>query len=237
MLAPTRSKPKVVRSIVPPLQPGDQLSRIEFERRYDATPHLKKAELIEGVVHMPPPVSDGSHSQPHFDLITWLGAYRTATAGIFGGDNGSLRLDLDNMPQPDAYLRIDESNGGQSRKDADGYVAGAPELIAEVAATSASYDLHVKLHVYRRNGVREYIVWRVIDRQIDYFLLHQGQYLPLSPSKSGIYQSRVFPGLWLDPKALINGDMVKVNAVLKKGIATPKHRAFVAQLKRRAKNK
>src|SRR5205807_2572473 len=137
----TARRPKP--SLIPPLQPGDRLTRTEFERRFDATPHLKKAELIEGVVYMPPPVSDG-HSSPHFDLITWLGTYRVATPGTAGGDNGSLRLDLDNMPQPDAFLRVLEEFGGQSRIDADGYVEGAPELIAEVAATSASYDLHAK---------------------------------------------------------------------------------------------
>src|SRR4051812_13988373 len=145
---------------VPPLQNGDRLTRAEFERRYDATPGLKKAELIEGVVYMPPPVSHTDHSAPHFDLITWLGQYRVATPGFSGGDNGSLRLDLDNMPQPDAYLLILPSHGGQARIDEDGYVVGAPELVAEVAASSASYDLDVKLNAYRRNGVREYIVWR-----------------------------------------------------------------------------
>jgi Uma2 family endonuclease len=237
MLAPARLKPKVTPCKIPPLQGGDRLSRAEFERRYDATPNLTKAELIEGVVYMPPPVSAGAHSTPHFNLIGWLAAYAAATPGTQGGDNGSLRLDLDNMPQPDAYLRIIESHGGQSRISADDYVEGAPELIAEVAATSASYDLHAKLHVYRRNGVREYIVWRVLDRQIDYFVLKQGQYIPLAPTKSGVRQSRVFPGLWLDPQALIASDMPKVMSVLKRGLASPKHRAFVTQLKRRRKQK
>src|SRR3954468_2271479 len=100
MVAPIRSKPHRPPSNVP-LQAGDRLTRAEFERRYDATPNLKKAELIEGVVIMPPPVSQEDHSSPHFDLIGWLSAYRNATPGVQGGDNGSLRLDLDNMPQPD----------------------------------------------------------------------------------------------------------------------------------------
>ena len=237
MLAPARSKIKVTPSRIPPLQPGDRLSRAEFERRYDATPNLTKAELIEGVVYMPPPVSAGGHSKPHFNLINWIGDYVIATPGTEGGDNASLCLDLDNMPQPDAYLRILESHGGQSRISADDYVEGAPELIAEVAATSASYDLHAKLHVYRRNGVREYIVWRVLDRQIDYFVLKQSEYVRLPPTKSGVHQSRVFPGLWLDAKALMAGDMPKVISVLKRGLANLKHRAFVTQLKRRHKRK
>jgi Uma2 family endonuclease len=217
---------------VPPLQPGDRLARAEFERRYDATPGLKKAELIEGVVYMPPPVSQEGHSSPHFDLITWLGNYRAATPGVEGGDNGSLRLDLDNMPQPDAFLRVREQCGGQSRIDADGYVEGAPEFVAEVAATSASYDLHAKLNVYRRHGVREYLVWRVFDRMIDYFVLRAGRYDRLQPGARGIYPSAIFPGLWLDASALITGDLLKVTAVLQKGLASRKHAAFVARLKK-----
>src|SRR5213080_3480903 len=94
----TSASRTIAPSVIPRLQPGDHLSRAEFERRYDATPNLKKAELIEGVVYMPPPVSHDNHSEPHFDLITWLGTYRVATPGVRGGDNGSIRLDLDNMP-------------------------------------------------------------------------------------------------------------------------------------------
>jgi len=233
MFAPTPSKPQRVKpSVIPPLQPGDRLTRAEFERRYDATPNLKKAELIEGVVIMPPPVSQEGHSSPHFDLIGWLSAYRNATPGVEGGDNGSLRLDLDNMPQPDAFLRILESCGGQSRIDAEGYVEGAPELVAEVAATSASYDLHAKMNVYRRHGVKEYVVWRTFDRAIDYFILCDGRYDALAPSARGVFQSKVFPGLWLDAANLVAGNLQKVAAVVQKGIASPKHAAFVNRLKK-----
>src|SRR5438067_6966374 len=145
----------------PPLESGDRLTRAEFERRYDAMPGLKKAELIEGVVHMPSPVTFRKHARPHLYLNGWLLHYLAATPGVDGGDNASLRLDLDNEPQPDGFLMILPSHGGQARIDEDDYVAGGPELVAEVASSSASYDLHAKLHVYRRNGVREYVVWRV----------------------------------------------------------------------------
>lgn len=217
---------------IPPLQRGDHLTRPEFERRYDATPNLKTAELIDGVVFIPPPATATGHSVPQFHLVGWLGNYRVATPGVEGGDNASIRLDLDNMPQPDAFLRILESCGGQSRIDADDFVEGAPELIAEIAATSASYDLHDKLNVYRRNGVKEYIVWRTFDRAIDYFILRDGRYDPLKPAAKGILQSQVFPGLWLDPASLIAGDLQKVSAVLQKGLASATHTAFVHRLKR-----
>src|SRR5262249_13500096 len=108
-----------------PLEPGDRLTRDEFERRYEAMPALKKAELIEGVVYMPSPVRYHRHSQPHFRLITWLGTYEAATPGVGGGDNATARLDLDNEPQPDALLLIDPTRGGQARISADDYIEQA----------------------------------------------------------------------------------------------------------------
>src|SRR5262249_15851589 len=187
---------------VPLLHPGDKLTAEEFLRRYAAMPELKKAELIEGVVYMPSPVRN-SHAGSHFDLISWLGFYRVATPGVVGGDNGTLRLDLDNVPQPDAFLRILQTHGGQARVDKDGYITGAPDWVGGVALSSVSMDLHGKLHVYRRNGVREYLVWRVEDRAIDWFVLREGRFEPLKPNPSGILQSQVLPGLWLDADALI----------------------------------
>lgn len=217
----------------PPLRNGDHLSRDEFERRYQAMPGVNKAELIEGVVHMPSPVSAEDHGEPHFDGITWLGVYRAHTPPVRGGDNSTLRLDLDNEPQPDGYLRLLPECGGQA-KVIDGYVTGAPELILEVAASSASYDLHEKLQAYRRNGVREYIVWRVWDRAIDWFVLRGGRYESL-PFVNGLFQSEVFPGLWLDTSAALAGDMARVLAVLQQGLASPEHTAFLAAfVKRRA---
>jgi Uma2 family endonuclease len=145
---------------LPPLENGDRLTRREFERRYQARPDIKKAELIEGVVYMPSPVHFRSHSEPHGWIIGWLVAYCAGTPGVRLGDNATVRLDRDNEVQPDALLRIEPEAGGSSRISEDDYVEGAPELIVEIAATSASYDLHDKLQVYRRNGVREYVVWQ-----------------------------------------------------------------------------
>lgn len=213
-----------------PLEPGDRLTRDEFERRYDAMPHLKKAELIEGVVYMPSPVRLRRHGRPHFRLIAWLGLYEGSTPGLIGGDNSTARLDLDNEPQPDALLLIDPALGGQARISVDDYVEMAPEMVGEVSASSASFDLHTKLQVYRRNGVREYIVWRVLDQQIDWFVLRGGQFQPLAVDPTGLLRSEVFPGLWLDPAALIRGDMPRVFAVVQQGLASPEHAEFVRRL-------
>jgi len=219
-------------SPIPELENGDRLSRAEFERRYDAMPGLKRAELIEGVVHMPSPVRHARHGRPHAHLSAWLGIYETATPGVEAGNNGSVRLDHDNEPQPDGYLMIHPRCGGQARFSSDDYVEDAPELVAEIASSSVSYDLGAKLHAYRRNGVREYVVWRVLDQQVDWFVLAEGRYEPIAPGTDGILKSTVFPGLSFDPAAFVSGDLGRALAVLQRGIATPEHAAFVAGLER-----
>jgi Uma2 family endonuclease len=223
-----RASAKRAESVLP-LRAGDRLTRDEFERRYEAMPNVRKAELIEGVVYMPSPVSAEDHGEPHFDFITWLGVYRARTAGVRGGDNSSLRLDMDNEPQPDGYLRLLPECGGRS-KLVGGYLEGPPELAAEVSASSASYDLHDKLNAYRRNQVLEYVVWRVWDRAVDWFVWRAGRFERLAPDAEGIYKSTVFPGLWLDPAAVIAGDMERVLQVLERGLGSKEHADFVGRL-------
>ncbi len=220
---------------VPPLETGDRLSRDEFERRYDAMPGLKKAELIEGVVYVPSPARLDPHATPRFNIIGWLGLYTWATPDIVGAAHPSVRLDLANMPQPDACLFIDPAKGGQAKVSEDDYLEGAPELVAEVAASSVSYDLTFKFEVYRRHKVREYLVWRVQDRQIDWFVLRGKKFVRLPFDKSGLYKSKVFPGLWLDPAALIRGDATALQAARQRGLASREHANFVASLNARPK--
>ena len=216
--------------VIPPLENGDRLTRQEFERRYNAMPQVKKAELIEGVVYMPSPVRHKSHGRPHSQVMTWLGTYWSATPGIDLSDNATVRLDIDNEVQPDALLRIEPEAGGNSRISNADYIEGAPELIVEIAATSAAYDLHDKLNVYRRNGVQEYIVWQTYENRLDWFRLHEGEYLHLKPDASGIVHSQVFPGLDLAAEALLKGDLATVLSELQKGLNTFEHTAFVERL-------
>lgn len=216
---------------IPPLREGDRLSREEFERRYDAMPWLKKAELLEGVVHMPSPVRFQQHASPHACLVWWLTTYHAATAGTMVGDNGTVRLDRANEPQPDAQLFIAPKYGGQVRLGPDDYVEGAPDLVAEVSASSAGIDLGVKLPIYLRNKVREYIVWRVADKEIDWFALHQDQYEKLPLIDHRIFKSEIFPGLRLDAAAMVRFDLAEVLRVLQSEPASPEHQQFVARLK------
>ena len=215
----------------PPLVDGECLDREEFHRRYLAMPHIKKAELIDGVVHMPSPVRTDVHGEPHTDLSAWLTVYKFQTSGLISSDNGTVRLAGNNVVQPDVFLMIDRARGGRASLEPDGYVTGGPELVAEVAASSLSMDRNAKFRHYRDNGVREYILWRVEDEAIDWFILRDGKYDAL-PLVEGVYKSEVFPGLWLDPAALLCGDGVTVLATLQQGIASPIHAAFVEDLRK-----
>ena len=216
----------------PPLENGDRLTRLEFERRYFARPDIGRAELIEGIVHMPSPVRFASHGEPHSWILTWLGIYSAFTPGVRVADNATLRLDADNEPQPDALLRIEPEAGGSSRLGDDDYLEGAPELIIEVASSSVARDLHEKRRAYLRNGVQEYVVWRVHDGALDWFELEDGNYVPLAPDADGaIVESRVFPGLRLAVDALLAGDMARVLSEQQAGIGTPEHTEFVAAMR------
>jgi Putative restriction endonuclease len=215
------------------LKNGDRLTRDEFECRYAAMPEIKKAELIEGIVYIGPPVPAVGHGEQHLDLVTLLGIYKVSTPKVRAASGATVRLDPVNEPQPDAAMYIDPACGGQCRFT-DGYLTDSPELIGEIASSSVSIDLGIKLHVYRRNGVREYIVWRVRDRAIDWFILRNGQFDRLVPGTDGIYRSEVFPGLWLDVAALLARDLPRANQALQQGLASPEHAAFVTKL--RSKN-
>lgn len=214
---------------IPPLESGDRLTRQEFERRYQVMPRIK-AELIEGVVYVASPVRIANHGRPHAVLVGWLLVYKAATPGVDLADNSTVRLDADNEPQPDALLRLESQVGGNSRISEDDYVEGAPELIVEIAASSASYDLNDKLNAYRRNGVQEYIVWQIHENRLNWFSLKEGRYVSLDPDSVGVIRSAIFPGLWLSVIALLKGDLAQILAVLQQGLQTPEHQAFVERL-------
>ncbi|MBD2777553.1 Uma2 family endonuclease [Iningainema tapete] len=202
---------------------GDRRLRINT-----AMPQIKKAELIEGIVYVAYQVRSRSHGKPHGRLMTWLGVYEAATSGVGLNDNTTVRLDGKNELQPDALLRYEY--GGSSSISEDDYIEGAPELVVEVAASSAENDLHDKNETYCRNGVQEYIVWQVLDEKLDWFTLENGEYVSMEADADGVIKSRVFPGLWLDICALLAGDIVTVLAVLEKGLNSQEHADFLQRL-------
>lgn len=215
---------------LPILENGDRLTRSEFERRYANMPHLKKAELVEGVVYVAAALRYRRHGNPHSYIITWLGFYAINTPGVEPADNTTVRLDLENEPQPDALLRIEEAYGGQSRISDDDYIEGAPELIVEIASSSASYDLHDKLRAYKRNGVQEYLVWLTEDHEFRWYQLQDDEYVLQQPDASGLLKSCSFPGLWLNVTALLSGQMAEVLTTQQQALDSEDHRHFVARL-------
>ena len=229
-----RSVSAPMNDATPPLVEGDRLTCEEFERRYDAMPNLKKAQLIEGVVYMPSPVRMQRHGLPSRHLSGWLAVYEAGTPGVLGADNATVRLDSDNEPQPDALLLIDPALGGQARISADDYLEMAPELVAEISSSTVKNDLETKYRVYQRSQVREYVTWRVLDKTVDWFILRQGKFDRLQPGLDGILKSEVFPGLWLDAGALVRGDLAGVLAVVQQGIASPEHAQFIGKLQQAA---
>lgn len=229
----TTHLPRVTRRYnqeLPPLESGDCLSRVEFERRYAAALHIQKAELIEGIVYVASPLRFQQHAEPHSRLHGWLWTYQIATPRLRLGIEPTIRLDMDNEPQPDIVLILDSSVGGKARLTDDGYLEGVPELIVEIAASSAAIDTGRKKQAYRRNGVLEYIVWQSFENQLDWFSLVEGKYQALPIDGDGIIRSRAFPGLWLAVEALLNDQMARVLEVLQLGLNSPEHREFVEQL-------
>jgi hypothetical protein len=188
--------------IVPPLQDGDNLTREEFERLWDLHPEIKHAERINGIVHLELSVSPG-HAVSHSLVVLWLGTYWGGRRSLEVGDNATVRLGDDDL-QPDAYLR--KVSGGRSRRTTAA-IEGPPELVFEVAASCASIDLHQKFNAYQRHGVAEYVVWRVYDEALDWFVLRDGAFERVEADASGHIESLGFPGLRLHVPSLLAGDV------------------------------
>nr|WP_228037868.1 Uma2 family endonuclease [Nodosilinea sp. LEGE 06152] len=188
--------------------------------------------MIEGVVYVASPLRFQQHAEPHSRLDTWLGTYVAFTPGTRSGIEPTVRLDLDNEPQPDIVLLVDELADGQARLSEDGYLEGSPELVIEIAASSAAIDLGDKKQAYRRNGVAEYLVWQVFENKIDWYALNDGDYQTLPVGADGVIHSRRFPRLWFAAKAILQGDMAQVLTVSQLGLQSLKHQAFVVSLER-----
>ncbi len=188
------------------LENGDVMSREEFHALYSECEGLERVELIEGVVYMPSPVRIPQHQRPKKLVYQWLMAYEQLHPGEVEAMAGaSVLLDDQNEPIPDVMLyRLNPDPLTE-----DGYLAGAPELVVEIAASSRARDLHQKKRAYERNGVLEYIVWRTLDAAIDWFQLREGRYEQRVPDAAGIIASEVFPGLRLDVAAMLAGDRAK----------------------------
>ena len=217
---------------LPLMEAGDHLDQATFHEHYKAMPPAFRAELIGGVVIVPSPLSRG-HGVYHALVMAWLGNYWIATPGTLTADNTTTILGELSEPQPDGVLIIEPAAGGQTGLSEDDYTTGPPELIVEVASSSASIDLHAKRRDYEQAGVLEYVVVVLRQQVIRWLIWQNGTYHEVSPDTDGVFRSRIFPGLWLQANALLQLDGVTVMEVLRQGLATPEHAAFVRQLQER----
>jgi Uma2 family endonuclease len=218
------------RVVDPPqgLVDGQRLDQPTFHALYEAMPPGTWAELINGVVSMSSPVGP-LHGGVHALASGWVFLYEVRTPGVRALLTPSTVMELDSETQPDVMLRVLQECGGQTRVD-DRFVWGAPELVVEVAHTSRVKDLGPKLEFYERAGVQEYVVIAIKPDEIRWFVHRDGSFVELQVGADDLYRSEVFPGLWLDPKALLADDVPRIAAVVEQGCATPEHAEFVARL-------
>jgi Uma2 family endonuclease len=214
---------------MPPLESGDRLDQKTFHERYEAMPEDARAELIGGIVHMPSPVKP-KHARMHARVMSWLVDYEDATPGVEGFDNATVILGEEGEPQPDGCLIISPESGGQMHYNIDEFLVGAPELVAEVASSTESIDLHAKRDDYQHAGVQEYLVVALRQARVFWFARSPSGFQELQPAWDGLLRSQMFPGLWLDPAALLRRDGNRLREVLQQGLNSPEHAAFVARL-------
>ena len=215
---------------VPALVTGERMDREEFLRRWEALPDLKHAELIDGVVFVPSPVSV-THCFYHTHLDFWIAYYTAHTPGLISGAEGTCYI-ADSAPQPDVFLIILPEYGGRTRRGGtnDNYLVGAPELLVEVSVSTADADFGPKLALYQRTGVNEYVTVETQPKRLVWRVLIDGSYRELHPGPDGILRSHQFPGLWLDPAALFRNDRLAILSTLQQGMATPEYAAFQSEL-------
>jgi Uma2 family endonuclease len=216
---------------VPPLEPGDQMDFDEFVRRWAAYPNLKRAELLDGEVFMPAAaVTADFHARPHAHLIAWLGTYAGNTPGVDVLTDPTIRLGRRNGPQPDGCLAVLPSHGGRVSTSPDGFYVGAPELVVEISGSTVGRDLTRKLAIYREHEVREYLVYRSYDGELDAFVLKGLDFERRAVDQDGIYRSVAFPGAWLNVGSLVAGDLAGILSTTQAGIGSAEHAEFVRKL-------
>lgn len=212
-----------------PLEQGEHLDRETFHARYRSMPPGTRAELIEGVVHMPSPVFP-PHSRSHTAVLAWLTHYVESTPGVEAFAEVTTVLPGESEVQPDALLTVSQGPLQVVEIHDERGVIGVPELVVEIASSTSSFDLHQKLYLYERAGVPEYLVVLVRDRAVRWFTRREGRLREQSPGPDALLRSTVFPGLWLDPEALLRLDTRAAKAALDLGLASPEHAEFLRQL-------
>jgi Uma2 family endonuclease len=212
---------------LPLLENGDRMKQPEFHRRYREYPEDVKIELVGGTVYVASPLRY-PHGVYHEEIGFLLGLYRRATPGVELAHDVTAILGEESEPRPDLTLRIAGEYGGQSQVNEEEYLEGPPELLVEVAYSSRAIDLHQKRDDYQQAGILEYVVLSLEDKQLHWFHFPSDE--NITANRQGVYRSLVFPGLWIHGEALLARDSVRLQQVLRKGLASKDHAAFVKRL-------
>lgn len=162
-------------------------------------------------------------------MIVSLSYYAENTPGVRVLVSPTTILGVKSEPQPDVLLRVLPERGGRTW-DEGGYVHGAPELVVEVSKATRYVDLGPKLNDYERAGVLEYVVRAIDPDEIYWFSQEDGALVQRAIGDDGLDRSAVFPGLWLDPAALLNGEPRRLREVIDVGCGQADHAASVARL-------
>lgn len=224
-----RSTKPIRNGKLPLLYDGLRLDRVTFHRLYEASPELKRVQLIEGIVHMPSPMRFVQHANPQTCINGWLFCYVTQTPGVNTGGSATLKIDDENEFEPDGMLFYDN---GQLIIADDGYLEGVPELAVEVTASTFTIDSKEKFRVYEKHGVKEYLLWNTEAGTITWYARHKDKFVPMKSNRAGILKSKIFPGLWLEVAAMREGDMTQVMKTLYEGLASAPHRQYVKRFKK-----
>ncbi len=236
-LEPRADPGPTVAQAAPTLLDGQRLDQPTFHELYLRTPDDFRAELIDGVVHVMSSPVNPRHGRPDFNLAGFLYLYSSETPGTTGQTNTTVQLGPGDEVQPDCALLIDPESGGRTGEDPDGYTTGCPELVVEISSSSLALDRDAKRRLYEAAGALDYIVFDVPHRAILWFSIHEGRLSPMAIGADGLYRSRAFPGLWLDPDAFLRGDRRGVNEALRRGLDGPEHAAFIDRLRANRANR
>jgi Uma2 family endonuclease len=220
---------------LPWLENGERMDQKTFHERYAKMPPGTKAELIGGIVYINASPLTTKNARGDARMSGWLFHYSVATPGVEVQLAATTILGPKSEPQPDSAMLILPEWGGRTSQDqtGEGFTLGGPELVVEISVSSRSYDLHQKLDDYEKGGVGEYLVLDLRDSRVRWFSRVDDRFQDLEPGADGVFRSRTFPGLWLDPAALIANDKPQLIATLDRGLASPEQADFVARLHRR----
>lgn len=209
--------------------PGDHMSLDEFLDRWNRMPDLKFAELTDGAVYLPLPVSK-DHGFYDSRIQAFCGYYAMRTLGTESGTNGNWLVPSDAAPQPDCAISIAPEYGGRCTVG-EGLAAGVPEMVSEICHSSRAYNLGPKLALYQSAGVNGHLAVLVEERRFEWRMLVNGSY-QLLDSDANVYRSRIFPGLWINEFAFWKDDSETLLKTLEQGLATREHQTFVESLQR-----